>query len=118
MDNEEALEKVRKARPIIQPNAAFASQLVEYNGFLHAKKDIVNPLISILQEVHHQLAITAVRHLQKSDVKTSTLRILQEPDFLILLGLTSQKQKMKINSGKGHNLLKSKLPNSCKLIWI
>ena len=38
MDNEEALEKVRKARPIIQPNAAFASQLVEYNGFLHAKK--------------------------------------------------------------------------------
>ena len=39
MNNEEALEKVRNARPIIQPNEAFASQLVEYNGILHAKKD-------------------------------------------------------------------------------
>merc|ERR1719210_776267 len=39
MENMEALEKVRKARPIVQPNESFARQLVEYNGILHAKKD-------------------------------------------------------------------------------
>ena len=39
MNNEEALEKVKKARPIVQPNDSFARQLVEFNGILHAKKD-------------------------------------------------------------------------------
>ena len=38
-NNEEALEQVRKARPIVQPNEAFARQLVEFNGILHAKRD-------------------------------------------------------------------------------
>ena len=37
MNNVDALEKVKKARPIIQPNDSFARQLVEYNGILNAK---------------------------------------------------------------------------------
>ena len=37
MNNEDALEKVKKDRPIIQPNDSFARQLVEYNGILNAK---------------------------------------------------------------------------------
>ena len=46
MNNEDALEKVRKDRPIIQPNDSFARQLVEYNGILNAKLEYRKSLSS------------------------------------------------------------------------
>ena len=39
LSNKEALEKVKKARPIVQPNSSFVKQLIEYNGILNAKMD-------------------------------------------------------------------------------
>ena len=42
----EAMEKVRKARPIVQPNDSFARQLVEYNGILNAKVDFFESHVS------------------------------------------------------------------------
>ena len=44
MVNDQALEHVRKARPIVQPNDSFAKQLVEYNGILQAKIEYQNSL--------------------------------------------------------------------------
>ena len=44
MNLDETMEKVRKARPIVQPNDSFARQLVEYNGILSAKVDFRNSL--------------------------------------------------------------------------